>query len=620
MTEKSKFDKFARGGDILAHKLNLVIKNVSAIGGPSLLAGVAGYVSSAWVMAGQDWSLYWKFNVARFVPSSLDHMRMFSMSGYAPSDLVSTFSGAYHSAFWFTSFIAAAAGGAAAFFAGWSLYKRFMNQNAIFKDEFLRGAKIQSQEELIAQSEVMWSDEKAKSEKSGQDMPIKFFLAGVPLPPKMAQRNILCTGGMGSGKSVAIFDLADQVAQSGRTMIIYDKVTEFARYYYREGIDVIFNPFDSRFPGWNIFNEINKEYEFDQMAAYLIPSDEKGGGTGDYFKSTARTVLSCILRKLWEEGNRNNEALCNAIFETGQEDLYIWLKGTAAESLLNPDSKGTGGGGVLTTLTDAVKVLSYVPSGDFSLKNFIREGGDRRLLITSKEEVHPILQPLTAMAMTVLYTTVMSGREVPLDKYWFFIDEFYSLGKLPVFKVAVTEARKYGAVAVIGAQNVTQFEQMFGKEDALTIMSNLQNQLLLRVSDETTAERYSKLIGTGEFNEQSEGLSWGAATSKDGASVNIARKEKRAVLASEIMNLPDRTGFMKLAGDFSVARVYYEWKPRAVNAGAQGWLEREDLTLTTTQPDLIEVEPEIVANSAEVDWLAEATGKAPGSPKMRDLL
>ena len=424
----------------------------------------------------------------------------------------------------------------------------------------------------------MWADEKAKSEKFGQPMPHKYFLAGVPLPPKMAQRNILCTGGQGSGKSVAIFDLADQVAAAGRTMIIYDKVGGYARNYYRDGTDVIFNPFDARFPGWNLFNEIEMVYEFDQIASYLIPPDAKSdGGTSDYFKGAARTVLACVMQKLWEENNRTNEALCKAIFETGQEDLYEWLKGTPAESLLNPESKGTGGGGVLTTLTEAVKVLRYVPSGTFSLKKFIREGGDRRIVITSKEEVHEILKPLTAMAMNILYTTAMSGVEVHVDKTWFIIDEARSMGALPVFPTASTEARKFGVVTVIGVQNVSQLESMFGKDEAVTILSNLGTQLLLRVADEATAERYSKAIGAGEYMEKSSSISWGAASSKDGSGIADARKERRAVLASEIMLLKDCTGYLKLAGSFNIAFIEYGYRDRAEIALGIVW--RDGLVL-----------------------------------------
>lgn len=599
--KKTRLEQLSRGGDILRHKLNLLQTNIGAIIAPAALAGAVSYVGSAWLLAGKAWPLYWKYNLARLVPdfAGLSFHPALAINGLVPADFLTRFGGVYHSTFWFTSFIAGAIAGAAAYFTGRSVQKKFIEQAEELKDVHLRGSSVESKEQLTERVEAMWAQEAEKSKQSGQVLPHKYFLAGVPLPPRLAQRNILVTGGMGSGKSVAIFDLADQVAASGKTMVIYDKVTEFARYYYREGHDIIFNPFDSRFPGWNLFNEISQIYEFDQMAEYLIPTTDNAGGTGDYFKSTARTVFSSIMQRLWEEGKRTNEDLCRAVFETGQEDLYEWLKGTPAESLLNPESKGTGGGGVLTTLTDSVKVLRYVPSGNFSLKKFIREGGDRRLLITSKEEVHPILQPLTAMAMNVLYTTVMAGREVPHDKYWFFIDEFASLGKLPVFSTAVTEARKYGAVAVVGAQDVAQFDAMFGKDKSGTIISNLQNQLLLRVKEAETAERYSKMIGSGEFNEQSEGLSWGSNSAKDGASLNISRKEKRAVLASEIMLLPDCTGFMTVAGNFNTAKVSYAPKARAVNHGAEGWMPRADLELDATPPQQDEASSPLQPASAD---------------------
>lgn len=571
-------ERFVRGGQVELHALSMLGKNLEAVFIPAAIAGIAGYASVASVMAGKAVKLYWLYNAARLADTlMLGNLPLLSIKGYVPAEFLREFQQVYDKTFLFTTYAALAAGVAAAYFVGKAVLKRFYKRAESFKDEHLRGVQIQTQAQLIEKVEQAWFDAGKKAKEGGYKLPNKYTFAGVPLPPGMAQRNILATGGMGSGKSVAIFDLADQVASAGKTMVVYDKVTEFASYYYREGKDVIFNPFDGRFPGWNLFSEISEIYEFDQIAAYLIPMSDKESGTGEYFKGAARTIFSCILQKLYEENKRTNEALCKAIFETGQEDLYNWLKGTPAESLLNPESKGTGGGGVLTTLTEAVKVLRYIPSGDFSLKKFIREAGDWRLFITSKEEVHEVLKPLTAMSMNLLYTAVMSGEQVKEDKFWFFLDEFKSMGKLPVFANAVTEARKYGAVSVVGAQNVAQFVELFGKESARTIRSNLQNQLILRVSDEETQESYSKLIGSGEFEEQSNGMSWGSSNNRDGESVNVARKERRAVMASEIKMLPDCTGFLQLAGKFDIAKV--EYKPRSRDVIAKGWMPRDDLKL-----------------------------------------
>lgn len=436
----------------------------------------------------------------------------------------------------------------------------------------------QTQEQLTQHVEFDWATAEAKAKSSDGELPNKYTLAGVPLPPGRERRNVLVTGGLGAGKTVAILDLADQVAAAGKTMIVYDMTDEYAKHYYRDGQDVIFNPFDSRFPGWNIFTEISQDYDSDQIASYLIPTSDKNGGASEYFSLAARTVFSCVLQKLWEEGRRTNEALCRVIFETDQADLYKWLKGTTAESLLNPESKGTGGGGVLAVLRAAVQVLRYVPSGDFSLKEFIRQAGDRRIFVTAKAEVHELLKPLMAMALSLLYTAVLAAKQAHEDQYWFLLDELKSIGYLPLLTFAVTEARMFGGVTVVGVQSVAQVNEMFGKEEAGIIFSNLQNQLILRAGDEETQEFYSKLIGSPEYMEQSEITCWGAANSKDGTSVTVARKERCAGLGSELKTLPDCAGYLQLAGLYDIARVGYKLRPgRPVIAA--GWLPRSDVTL-----------------------------------------
>lgn len=578
MEKRTSFENFLRGGDVQQHRDVMLLKNIGAAVGVTVVAAAAATVATAWVTSGKAWPLYWRYNLADVVvglglPSSMT--RMVSIGGYSPLGYLDHASKLYNETFTFTTPLALFGGLLAGIAAARWIYKRFVARGETFGDKHIRGTQIRTQEELLALVNKAWSDAEERSKRESKPLPNKYHLAGIPLPPFKAQRNILVTGGMGSGKSVAVLNLADEVVAAKKTMVVYDKVGEFAKCYYREGKDVIFNPFDSRFPGWTLFNEISKVYDFDQLAAYLIPDGEKQSGAGDYFKDTARTVFSAILQKLWEEGRCTNEALCQALFQTSMEDLYIWLKGTRAENLLNPEKKSAAD--TFTTMTEAVKVLRYIPSGPFSLKDFVREAADVRLFVVSKEEVHPILQPLTSMVMNILYKTVMAQEEVPDDKYWFFLDEFSSLGKLPVFEVAVTEARKYGAVSVVGAQSILQFYKMFGQELGKVVMSNLQNQLILQVAEADTQEQYSKLIGSGEYEEQSEGISMGANSNRDGTSINTARKERRAVMASEIALLPDRTGYLKLAGNFDVARVTYDFKQRTHNAVGIAW--RDDLTL-----------------------------------------
>lgn len=580
----SKLERFTRGGEVERHKLNMLLANITALGTAAGIAGVAGSGIAAKLASGAAWPLYWRYNLARLADTvGLGDMSLLAIQNYTPAAFVQTFGKAYHAEFLLTTPVAALSGvglaGAVLAFA----YLRFLKRDATFKDKHLRGKKVLSQQELI---EFM-REHNAKTLSSFENVPPEqrpgqYVFCGVPLPAGMLQRNVLATGGMGSGKSVALFLLVDQLAKYGRSLVIYDKVGEFTAQYYRgeDSGDVILNPFDARFPkGWNIFNEIKDIPDFDMLATYFIPKKDGADDTGAYFKSTARTVFSAILQKLWDEGltepsKRTNESVCHAIYEMGQDKLYEWLRGTPAEPLLNPDSKGSGGGGMLTTLGDAVYVLKYIKSGPFCMREFVSEearrpGHGRRLFVNSTEDFAEILKPFTSLMMSLAYKNWMKQDLVRYERVGFVIDEMASLGSLNVLKNAVTEARKFGVATIIGAQNVAQFDEMFGKDAAKTIRSNLQNYILLRVADEETAESYSKQIGVEELDEQSDGISFGSAEQRDSGSINTQRKERRLVLASEIQTLPDMSGFLQLAGEIPIARVAYSWKDREPRP--EGW-------------------------------------------------
>jgi len=597
--DSSQVDGLVRGAEVWLHHFHMRSAALGTVGGGVALTGVAASLLSARIISGSHWPLFWRYNVARVLDAvGLQDPGVNLFAGRFSGEFVSRFGAAYHDEFWLTLPLSVAIGAGAAYAALRWILKRFVLQNAKFADKHLRGRQIATQAQLVETVREFNAKAAARFEAADpKRKPLDVSFCGVPVPAGMAQRNFLATGGMGSGKSVALFVLADQVAAAQRAMVIYDKVGEFTSQYYRPGsADVVLNPYDTRFPGWNIFNEVRELPDFEVLASAFIPKRDNADETSAYFRSNAQTVFASILQRLWEEGfadpsKRTNEAVCKKIFETGQDALYTWLKGTAAESLLNPESKGSGGGGVLTTLSEAAKVLRYIKSGEFSMRAAVeaeaKHLGGRRIFINSTEEFATELKPLTSLMMALAYRNWMKQDQVGYDRVWFFVDEFASLGSLPVLKNAVTEARKFGVVTCIGAQNVAQFDSMFGKDDAKVIRSNLQNYVVLRVADEDTAETYSKLIGAEELDELSESVSFGASDNRDGKGTQITRKDRRLVTASEIQVLEDMHGFLQFAGTFPTAKVQYSYTdrlPKPADWQPQPGFDKRDLSLPTAPP------------------------------------
>ena len=151
---------------------------------------------------------------------------------------------------------------------------------------------------------------------------------------------------------------------------------------------------------------------------------------------------------------------------------------------------------------------------------------------------------------------------------WNVVDELASLNKVSTLKEVTTRARKYGLASLLGYQNIAQLREIYGNNDAQTIVSMCQNTLTLRVPDFQTAEYIAKNLGEQELNERDENISYGADATRDGVTITTKRGTRALVTPSEIQGLPDLTGFIRLAGRNDVIKVKLAYKTHPVIARA----------------------------------------------------
>src|SRR4029077_11125294 len=138
-------------------------------------------------------------------------------------------------------------------------------------------------------------------------------------------------------------------------------------------------------------------------------------------------------------------------------------------------------------------------------------------------------------------------------RVWFIIDELDSLGQIDGLKDALARLRKIGGRCVLGFQSIAQVRGTYGDTEAQTIVENCGNTLILRCSASErggTAEFASRLIGKREIIRRQ--VSHTRPTSLGGIAhltqtTSDHHITEEAVMASEIEQLPDLTGFLKVA-------------------------------------------------------------------------
>lgn len=236
--------------------------------------------------------------------------------------------------------------------------------------------------------------------------------------------------------------------------------------------------------------------------------------------------------------------------------LVSLVKGTSSSRFINDKAEKTGLS-VLSTMVTALEQLKHVPNvgEQFSIRDWVQRDDQSWLFLLSRADVIESMKPLISLWLDIAIRQFMLGDPtVRSAKYWLICDELHSLGKISSLQTSMTQARKYGVSHLLGFQTKGQLNELYGKEAAETLLTNCQTTMVLRCSGEN-AKHWSEVLGDEEVYEQSMGLSYGADSMRDGGSVNQARVQKRIVMPSEISTLPNLHGFLRLPGDYPVARV-----------------------------------------------------------------
>lgn len=571
---KSAAGAFTRGAEIFSHKAKMLSLAVLWVGLISIFAGVVagGYyfykASTSEVRTGiiehSEASIRSSLNLSN--DEVTIHNGGYEFKLPANKALVATESYAMEGARLLRNSLIIAAISAAIVIIGMVAFLTTYGHNKMV-DKRLRGASQVTGPEL---AELMAINNDCSP----------YTLAGVPIRKGAENLHLLIAGAQGTGKSQLFFDLMDQTRTRKKKCIVYDPTGEYVATYFREGKDIIMNPLDARSPNWNIWTEIQKDYHFMNMANGLIPDP---ADADPFWAKAGRIVLQDLYRVLGRDGKRTNRDLYEAIAKNALSGLEALLQGEAGATFVARETERTGMSIKMTVLNQLESFRFLHDSGPlFSIRKWFQSEDDSWMFITGREEQRQVLAPILSLWVDIAIKAVLSMPPVHRERFWFFLDETPTLQKLDILKLAVTNTRKYGLCMVLGVQDFPQLYEIYGHDLARTIISGCQTKCILRVTDGAAAKLICEGLGQSEVDEKEENTSFGAGSNRDGITVYSKRTLRDIVMSSEILTLPDMTGYLTTPGPYPIARVSYGYKPR--KTVAEGWIERQSLSTPYPQP------------------------------------
>ena len=391
-----------------------------------------------------------------------------------------------------------------------------------------------------------------------------YTIAGIPWARNAETLHTIVSGTTGSGKTVLIADLVEQIRARGERCVIYDKMGSYTETFFDGARDVLLNPLDDRAPRWSPFLEARTARDFDTMANALIPRQKDAADP--FWITAARQLFSRGAAVLWQRGESRNRVLVDLLLKTELSELAEAMEGTATQSIVDPANPKTALS-VRAMLTANIGAMDLLPDeGDpFSIRKWIeREEGGGFLFLTSRGDQHASLRGLISTWLEIAVNALLSLPRDDGRRIWVILDELPTLHQLPSLRPGLAESRQYGGCFVLGVQVFSALRDLYGRDGATTISGLCGTRVVLAAPDKDTSEWSAASLGNVEVETLSEGVSY--ETPRDGVTLSTRREERPLVLPSEVARLENLSGYLKFPGPWPVARIRLKYRKRDIVA------------------------------------------------------
>lgn len=353
-----------------------------------------------------------------------------------------------------------------------------------------------------------------------------------------------------------------------------------------------FDPSSEDSVKWNPFNEIRlgtvNEVSDVQMISEMLMNTDGDKQASDIWFALSKKLCSGVILYLIHsnEKDKSISGMYNILsskdsvvdklnemvnFDTGKTETNLIIQSYLYEFIEMAKSEKQFAGAISSTLQSLELYLDPVVKKNTSTSDFKVDDlmGSKRPVafyycVPPSNEVR--LRSLTRLFITCCLTMTMETLTPKKHKLLMMIDEFPSLGKLPIVEKAMAYTAGYGIKMCLISQSLNQLYSLYGEKTS--IMGNAQIQIYYTATETQVAKEISTRLGrttvlvdsVSSSGQRDEMINKGMSTS-------TSETGKDLMPIDEIMTLPYENAIICIAGKkpyLAKKAVYYD-DPRFAN-------------------------------------------------------
>ena len=254
----------------------------------------------------------------------------------------------------------------------------------------------------------------------------------------------------------------------------------------------------------------------------------------DLFKEMVEAPHAKLLQEIYPES-------------VGGDKAHTFIASSAREMLNKAENEASGV--VSTALTNLALYRDPVVAlntghCDFRIHDLMNHDTPVNLYLVISPADIDRMRPLLRLMVDMIVRRICAKMEFAdggsvagyKHRLLLLLDEFTSLGKLPIMEKALAYIAGYGGKVYIIVQDITQLNAVYGKDNAL--MANCHVRIAYAPNTIETAKTLSDMTGKTTVVEEKVSLSGSRSGHMKNASVNVTETARPLLTPDECMRLP----------------------------------------------------------------------------------